>query len=271
MNEDFASNLRLLCSYYKSIAEVCRRLNINRPQFNRYLSGRHRPSANTLLKFCDFFGVDEHEILLPHSQFEQLIRLRPKSSGTESVPSVEGPHMERLGHLTGRSLDKYLGFYFEIFYSMACPGKILRTLVYMERQGDQIVYRRTERLQEYLGSMCHGVYFGVAQFLVDRIFMVDYESLTGNEVSQTILFPTFKNRVSRLSGLKLGASGTGERMPSCVRVVYEYLGTSINVRQALKLCGLYERDTTEIDEGVKRAIVNQMDPGEWHFRGRYLS
>lgn len=42
MNENFARNLRLLCSYYKSIAEVCRRLEINRAQFNRYLSGRHQ-------------------------------------------------------------------------------------------------------------------------------------------------------------------------------------------------------------------------------------
>ncbi|MFV0665907.1 helix-turn-helix domain-containing protein [Denitromonas sp.] len=52
MHDDFARNLRLLCSYYKSIAEVCRRLNVNRPQFNRYLSGRYRPSANTLRRFC---------------------------------------------------------------------------------------------------------------------------------------------------------------------------------------------------------------------------
>ena len=35
MHEDFARNLRLLCSYYRSVAEVCRRLEINRPQFNR--------------------------------------------------------------------------------------------------------------------------------------------------------------------------------------------------------------------------------------------
>ncbi|WP_432695696.1 hypothetical protein ACQUQP_14240 [Marinobacterium sp. YM272] len=33
---DLASNLCLLCSYYKSIAKVCRRLNISRPQFKRY-------------------------------------------------------------------------------------------------------------------------------------------------------------------------------------------------------------------------------------------
>ena len=30
-------NLAHLCGYYPSIAEVCRRLRINRQQFNRYL------------------------------------------------------------------------------------------------------------------------------------------------------------------------------------------------------------------------------------------
>nr|HQV08363.1 helix-turn-helix transcriptional regulator [Thauera sp.] len=63
MHEDFARNLRLLCSYYRSIAEVCRRLEVNRPQFNRYLSGRYRPSTNTLRRFCDFFGVDREEMV----------------------------------------------------------------------------------------------------------------------------------------------------------------------------------------------------------------
>ena len=73
MNESFPENLRLLCSYYKSIADVCRRLSVNRPQFNRYLSGTTFPSNSTLRRICDFFGVEEHEILLPQSQFRRLL------------------------------------------------------------------------------------------------------------------------------------------------------------------------------------------------------
>lgn len=54
MHDDFVANLRLLCSYYPSIAEVCRRLTINRAQFNRYLSGRYRPSHAALQRICHF-------------------------------------------------------------------------------------------------------------------------------------------------------------------------------------------------------------------------
>ena len=270
MTQDFSRNLRLLCSYYKSIAEVCRRLNINRPQFNRYLSGRSKPSANTMRRFCDFFGVEEHEILMPHSQFQRLIQVRPRAATPEAVVVPETEHLEHIVKLGSSGMDKYLGYYFEYHISMACPGKLLRMLVCIERRDDKVYYQRTERLRESPDEkIYHGTYLGMANMLTDRIFLVDYESLTGHEITQTILFPTFKNRVSRLTGLKLGVSGTGERMPSCARVLYEYLGTNIDIRRALALCGLYELDSPEIDESITAAVMNDVQPGEWHFRARH--
>lgn len=270
MHEDFARNLRLLCSYYRSIAEVCRRLEVNRPQFNRYLSGRYRPSTNTLRRFCDFFGVEEHEILLPSAQFERLVQVRPRRGEPNDAGAPELAHFSHLREIGTAGLDKYLGYYFETYMSMACPGKILRTLVCLLRDGERICYRRTERLIEHPHEKpCHGVYLGMAHMLGDRIFLNDYESLTGLEMTQTILFPSFKNRVSRLTGLKLGASGSGERMPCCARVVYEYLGQTISVRSALRLCGLYASDDPRIDEATRSAVVNDIAPGEWHLRARF--
>ena len=270
MSDDFSRNLRLLCSYYKSIAEVCRRLKINRPQFNRYLSGRYKPSANTMRLFCDFFGVEEYEMLLPHNQFQRLIQIRPKATApaVESLP--ETPHLAHLNDLSSPGLEKYLGYYFEYYMSMAYPGKLLRTLICIERRVDKIYYQRTERLLENSHDKpCHGVYLGIAHFLTDRIFMVDYESLTGHEITQTILFPSFKNRVSRLTGLKLGVSGSGERMPCCARVLYEYLGTAVDLRRALALCGLYELDSPSIDDSIRKAVTNDIADTEWHFRARH--
>jgi transcriptional regulator with XRE-family HTH domain len=270
MHEDFAQNLRLLCSYYKSIAEVCRRLNINRPQFNRYLSGRYRPSPNTLRRFCEFFGVEEHELLLPSGQFARLVQVRPRQPRDTSDELPETPHLARLKDIGTTGLDKYLGYYFETYQSMACAGKILRTLVSLAKLDERVYYRRTERLIEHPhGKTCHGVYLGTAHLLTDRIFLNDYESLTGLEMTQTILFPSFKNRVTRLTGLKLGVSGSSERMPCCARVVYEHLGHAVDVRRALRLCGLYEVDDPRIDESTRRAIVNDVAPGEWHFRARF--
>ncbi len=270
MTDHFAKNLRFACGYYKSIAEVCRRLKLNRAQFNRYLSGRHKPSANAMMRLCDFFGMEEFEFLLPHDQFQRLLQVKPRTQTIERSNYPELEHLTKL-HRTGDSnLEKYLGYYFEYYYSLSSPGKILRTLICIERQENGVYYQRTERFQEASKNVIsHGVYNGSAFFLTDRIFLVDYEARTGYEITETILFPTFRNKLSRLSGLKLGVSGSGERMPCCTRVVYEYLGRSINKHRALSLCGLYDPAGDDIDAALKEALVNTIAPNEWHFRARH--
>lgn len=49
---EFCENLHMLCSNYRSIAGVCRKLGINRAQFNRYLNGAGKPSSHTLRRGC---------------------------------------------------------------------------------------------------------------------------------------------------------------------------------------------------------------------------
>ncbi|MDX1458346.1 MAG: helix-turn-helix transcriptional regulator [Marinobacter sp.] len=271
MHEDLALNLRLLCSYYKSIAEVCRRLNINRPQFNRYLSGQFKPSANTLRRLCEFFGVEVHEILLPHSQFERLVQVRPQvSQAPQPSASRHSEHLEHLAQAGSADMERYLGYYFEYYLSMSSPGQLLRNLVCLEDRDGQVVYQRTERMRPVKGEPpCHNRYQGVAHLLTDRLFLVDYETLNRHEITQTILFPSFRTRVTRLTGLKIGVSDSSERMPCCARVVYEYLGPDIRMRKALAMCGLYDVDSGEIDASILEAVRNTMMPGEMLFRARH--
>ncbi|WP_435105070.1 helix-turn-helix domain-containing protein [Arhodomonas sp. AD133] len=269
MHQDFAANLRLLCSYYRSIADVCRRLDINRPQFNRYLSGRYKPLAATMRRICDFFGVEEHEILLPHAEFKPLIRLRPQTNGEAHAGS--GPRIpETLIRQGCAGMARYLGAYFEYYRSMSRPERLLRTLVCLEQRGDTVVYQRTERMKPHAGGKpCHNRYLGTAFFLTDRIFMVDHESINGHEITQTILFPSFKSRVTRLSGLKLGVADNSARMPCSVRVLYERLDERTSARQALSRCGLLEPDSPDIAPEIRAAVRNDIGPGDPHFRARY--
>lgn len=274
MHDDFAANLRLLCSYYRSIAEVCRRLDINRAQFNRYLSGRYKPADHTMRRICDFFGVEIHEILLPHADFQPLVRLCPRPA--DEAGDATTPPREPLGlpeALVARGslgMSRYLGCYYEHYLSMSQPGKVLRTLVCLEAQGDSIIYQRTERMISATDQRpYHNRYRGAALFLTDRIFMVDYESLNGHEITQTILFPSFRSHVSQLTGLKLGVADSSERMPCCVRVVYERLPDSVGPRRALARCGLYDLDDPALDPALIASIRNDVGDDEWHFRARY--
>lgn len=271
MHQDLAQNLRLLCSYYKSIAEVCRRLGINRPQFNRYLGGQHKPSANTLRRICEFFGVDEQEILLPHGQFRRVVDVRPKIKAQPAEEEdILRAHLDRLDQEARTDVDHYLGYYYEYYQSMSAPGKVLRNLVCLERQGDHVVFQRTERMRATVNEPpCHNRYQGIAYLLTDRLFLVDYETLNRHEITQTILFPSFRNRVSRLTGLKLGVSDNSERMPCCARVLYEYLGQSVMVRRALANCGLYDLESDQIERSIREAVCNDMAPEEYLFRARH--
>jgi len=64
MNEEpLTENLGYACSLYPSITHVCRRIGINRQQFNKYLAGRARPSRSNMRRICNFFGLTEAELL----------------------------------------------------------------------------------------------------------------------------------------------------------------------------------------------------------------
>ncbi|WP_421865453.1 XRE family transcriptional regulator [Motiliproteus sp.] len=262
MGDNFCKNLRLLCSYYKSIAEVCRLVPINRSQFNKYLNGTSTPSKYILRRICDFFGVEEYEIFLPHNQFAQIIQVRPNTTNQPQNRQFSR-HIEQLQAHGQNRFDQYLGYYFEIYYSMAFPGNILRNLVELTRVQGEVVYRRVERLKPPGGGRTfHARYLGCAFFLSERIFMVDYESLTGNEVTQTILYPTYKSRISRLSGLRLGVSDSAQRDPACVRVAYDYLGQQVDLRKALRMCGLYPADSPMFDQSLKDLIDNRSNSSD---------
>src|SRR5471030_3045549 len=100
MRDFLPANLKLLCSHYRSIAEVCRKIRINRGQFNKYLNGNTLPTPFNLKRICDFFGVEEYEIYLPTEQFTTLIGVKAKRIST----SDEMPAPQRmLDHLRRHS------------------------------------------------------------------------------------------------------------------------------------------------------------------------
>ncbi|WP_068830539.1 helix-turn-helix domain-containing protein [Pseudomonas sp. BMS12] len=260
MAEFFGDNLKLLCSHYRSIAEVCRRLAINRAQFNRYLAGQSRPTPFNLKRICDFFGVEEYELGLPTEQFARLIGARgmQPSPGLDSDPLLQllQPLREQAG-----DLRRYCGYYFEYSNCMSVPGSILLSLVQLrEERGDFLFERqeRQERQEHARGGesedwvRCR--YLGAAFYLQDRLFLLDYESLTGNEMSQTILIPSFKSRITRLNGLKTGVSSGDLRTPACTRVVWEFLGAEVNRVNAYRQVGLYSPDDPRIDADTRQRL-----------------
>lgn len=261
---EFAENLQMLCGYYRSVADVCRKLNINRAQFNRYLNGSSKPSNHTLERICDFFGVEPSEIYLPREHFRQIVQVRPKQ---RTERAIYASHLERLQQQTTGKFDKYLGYYYEYYKSMSAPGKVLRGLVHIFNRDGAVYHERIERFPQHanLEGTYKCKYVGATFHLNDRIFLIDYEALTGNEVVQTVLFPSYKNKVARLSGLMLGVASNTQRSIACARVLFEFLGTSIDVRKAMRLCGLFDPKDENIDPTILKVIDNTTHKDQHHF------
>lgn len=276
---DFSANLRLSCTHHRSIADVCRRLSLNRSQFNRYLAGQSRPAAHTLRKLGDFFGFELFEWWLPHAEFALLLKTKPQSNTALNI-AVDTPAQTSSRHLTmlaklgaavSPAMARYLGVYYEYYRSMSYPDQVLRSLVCMLRARPQdgvgVRYVRWERLappgSDRSVERCR--YEGSAYMLNERIFMLDIETFTDNELTQTICFPSYRSRVTRLSGLKVGVSASEPRHPCCTRVLLEYLGPRVDLRRALSQCGLIDPALGSVDADILKLIDNRETGTAQHF------
>jgi transcriptional regulator with XRE-family HTH domain len=258
MTTDFPRNLLYLCGDYRSISEVCRRLGVNRTQFNKYLSGRIAPSRHSMRRIANFFGVEEYELHLPHANFVALLDIPTRPGRRERRNFLSSGLDAVLALSNGPELVRYVGYYFEYYFAMSVPGRVLRSLIQIDRRDGQFPYVRTERLGTpgTPGRFPHNRYHGLALFLKDRIFLVDYEVLTGNEITLTSLFPSYADRVTRLGGLKAGVSAREGRHPAATRVLLEYIGPRINVNAALRQLGYL--DPCEVEVSIVERIDNSV-------------
>lgn len=258
-----ARNLGYLCSFFPSIAEVCRRLGVNRQQFNKYLGGGVRPSRHNMRRICDFFGVTEAELLLDHERFTEIISLR-KGPATSEALAEPLAHIEAL-YRESQSLDRYVGYYFRYFYSFGHPGHIVKSLACLSRKDGRYYWKNIE-IWRVSGPGCTATttkYLGTAVLLGERIFIIEYESMLKGAITQATLYPSYHTRITHLRGIQTGAPTFRGRKPGASLVLMEYLGRTIRVRDALRSCGLYPDGDPAIAPRIRQLITNQVPDGSW--------
>lgn len=268
-NENLRENLRLLLSYGSSITKTSEALGINRQQIHRYLSGENRPSLRTMHEICDYFGVEESEILLAPAEFKSIISLR-KPRGPEMDPF--GEYVAKINRINPSSNDNmkpYLGFYHSYFMPVEFPGKILRSLVklFSERgftylkniENYSSTARRTRSTLKFTGVVFH---------TGERIMSHEREVKAGQMMWTTVLHPQNTDQTNLLTGLSMGVSSAAVRDTACYRVVWEPIDGTHDIRSALRLCGLFEHDDESIPNDIREAIINDVRPDENAFIGR---
>lgn len=267
---NLAENLRRLCALHDSVAAVCRRIGINRQQFNKYLSGESHPSLQNLRRITDFFGVDEYEIMLPPREFATLIGARSQTSAVGAdTGQIIAQLLARLGvanPTSHKALQQYLGHYAVYFCSPVWSSHVVRSLTTFYQDGTNTLSKGLEPLRAGAGKPGGGKvvqkFLGTVLYLHDRIYLLEYEAASVDLLGLTILYPTHRKHRPYLTGIMLTVSSGGNRPPFATRVVYEYLGAKIDFRSELGRCRLYPMDSHDISEDIRSRLGRNADPSD---------
>lgn len=254
----FSANLRLLCSYGRSVSDVCRRIGINRQQFNKYLTGQTDPSLATLRRICDFFGVDEAEILQDHAGFTKLVRLRPPTLNRSEDPlSVNLEKVIRRDRRDASLLERHAGYYH--IYMSPDPSKnyLLKSAGCIFGSGQDWFSKELERYKDdefAVPSMLK--HSGLVFEAHSRIFIASREQGQGHGMWTSALIASDYDEPSFLPGLLQGIEPEGGHMLYATRVVWEFLGKSPNLRAVLQSCGAHKSDHPEVPKFVRNSIFS---------------
>jgi len=266
-HDPVSANLSFACTLFPSIAHVCRRIGINRQQFNKYLSGSVRPSRHNMRKICDFFGVTEAELLMEPARFPELISLR-RRPGDEVEATPLGPTLKRLNQFSA-PLERYCGSYFRYFHSYSNPGLIMRSFAQITRKDGYYLWKNVEREASVQGGAQDAFkYEGVVFYLGERINVVENEAMLSSSITQMILYPSYNAGIDYLLGIQTGGPLKRGRKPAASRVVLDYLGQNVDVRRAMAQCGLFSAE--DLDPRIVQLVRNEMTPDAWTFEVEQL-
>ena len=253
--ENFARNLRALCSRKPSVSHVCRDIGINRQQFDRYLRAKALPSANTMRRICEYFGIDEEALRDSPDQ----LRLRIDSF----APMLETPLERALRPEPGEMahLSNYTGLYHYFFLSPSWPGKIQCGLTSISNVDGEIRSRYLGRVWDPdFRKIIRSRFTGRVVLRGDRIFILEHSSRLADSFGQTILYAAHQHRSNYITGMCFGIDWPPQRAPFCSPVIMKRISSTRDLREEVRACGLYDLDSRLLDPTVRNTFGDMSHP-----------
>jgi len=242
-----ANNLRRLTSQIGSANFVCRELDINRQQFEKYLKGRSLPSAGTLKKICNYFQVSEEELFAADGA---------ELEGAADTPTATGSCEEALQPLFSEPPPSIkTGIHFLWMTVPTQPKHVVCAPLFVDRSEDRVTFRRitgSAEPRERLWFHRVGDHKGVIVERLNWLLLVAVNQRGNHEPSMVRL------KAVPLSSVVLGGHATIltptgiSFAAACMRPAPA--GTSF--RQALRQSRQFEKDDPSIDS-VTRMVLDQ--------------
>lgn len=267
-----SQNLKLLCSYCHSISDFCRRAGFNRQQFTKYLTGAGQPSLHSLRRICDFFGVEEHEILMEPASFRELVRLRPPNPIREESPALEpgGILMAQLaGSHDADAGNSLVGHYFLYQRDDRRNPTVNRSLVRITATTHGLAVKALDFIGGSSALRRCVKYTGSGFVLDRRVHLMVRECLVGKAIWFGSFYLSDFDRSPYLSGLSMGVEPDPRGEIIALRTVMQFIGTETDVRQAARRCGQIAESSPEFADIVRRSTLNDQRDGDAVFASRF--
>jgi len=252
--EIFAINLRLLCERTGSITAVCRKIGLNRQQFNKYLAGKHVPSQNNLRAIAKYFGLnasilfsspEEFRALVEGNFFYALERLQKRQHVRTFVEEAL---------INARTdIDDVLGVYDRYQFSSISEGQILRSAFCLYRKEDFINHYYVERFPSSENPRIADHIFKYNGFtfpVSGRIFCVDFETSQRNEMTFSSFVPIVRSSKRFMLGITSGVAANILRQPYATKVALHFRHQGLIGRNDLRRVGLMSADDLSVPKEV---------------------
>jgi len=218
-------------------------------QFARYLTGEARPSHYNLHRIAAGFGVTVDKLLSPTSEFKASTR--PKTS------SAQG----RVTNLIDRAfpgdiqkLRPMLGYYHMHFLVPYSSGSVTRSLIYLYEHEGKVCTKTIERAGHDQVSPHLSKYEGLASCLGNCIFLIEFETLSGDSIVESMLFPSYRKKLDILTGLTFGVTSQVYRQPFASPIACKYLGKTVDLKEQVRACGTYPIEHRRIDPRIRKYL-----------------
>ena len=227
--EIITENIRKLVRSRGNVSAICRRLGINRQQFNKYLTGQHLPSQTNLNAICDYFEIGFSDIIAPGMTIPERRHPSEFLAGYKVFEDAELLQSVIRGSESDR-LEQFVGTYFKYHYSSIYRGDIVRAVTSVYPIDETVFgYTNLERFPNKDDPAKHDYvfkYHGFVFMLGGRLFMADLEKLQKNEITFSIYAPIERRPIRFFLGVTSGVASNLYRSPYTSKSVLEFRSAS---------------------------------------------
>jgi transcriptional regulator with XRE-family HTH domain len=243
-------NLKIACATQRSISHLCRAIDINRQQFNRYINGQTRPSAHNLARIANHFDVEAADFFLAPTLFRKRL-------SKSVVGAYEGSELFNAFPGNLRALRRHIGYFQTYHRSPSWPEMVVCSCSRLTEQGGLMHVKSMERLRDPgNGIQQLSKYVGLAAFYRNRIFITERVTGPNSILSQTILLPFDEYQRVYLRGTTMGISWRRENLPYASRVIWRHVGAEPDLRELLGRCGPLPLSSRQLPPTVRSFLAD---------------